>query len=65
MTLDFDNEEQYRKFVKDVAYSAVEFTFQFNEDLAEDIACEIVNNVNRLPKLAEAVLNRLLAQCQK
>lgn len=65
MTLDFDNEEQYRKFVKDVAYEATQFTFQFNEDLTEDVASELVNNINLLPKLAEAVLNCLLAQCPK
>ena len=65
MTLDFDNEEQYRKFVKDVAYEASQFTFQFSEDLVEDVAYEIVGNPNHAGKLAVAVFNLLLARCQK
>lgn len=56
MTLDFDNDEQYKAFVTDVATAVV-----FDSELADDIANEIVYKPNYLDELARAVLNRLLA----
>lgn len=60
MTLDFDNDEQYRKFVKDVAENIYHYG---SYELAEDVAGYIIDKLmqwNRRRDLAEAILQRLL-----
>ena len=41
MTIDFDNEDQYRKFVKDVAASL----FNYSDELIESIAGYVVDRI--------------------
>lgn len=65
MTLDFDNEEQYRKFVNDVA----KYIYNYDSDeLTEDIADRVVDKLmqwNRRHDLAEAIVARLLDNYKK
>ena len=64
MTIDFDNEDQYRKFVKDVAASL----FNYSDELIESIAGYVVDELmqwNRRRDLAEAIVKCLLAEYTK
>lgn len=61
MTLDFDNDEQYRKFVKDVAENIYHYG---SYDLAENVAGYVIDELMRIDHrrdLAEAILQQLLA----
>ena len=61
MTIDFDNEEQYRKFVRDVAASVYDYGCHF--ELSESIADYVVDELmqwNRRRDLAEAIVKQLL-----
>ena len=65
MKLDFDNKEQYRKFVNDVAKDI--YTYGFDE-LSEDIADYVVDELmqwNRRRDIAEAIVARLLGEYAK
>lgn len=57
MTLDFDNEEQYRAFTYAVAQEIL-CDFQFNDELERDIADELI--AHHRETLAEALLDKLL-----
>lgn len=57
--VDFTDEKEYRNFVKDIAQSIL-CDFNFNEDLEENIAHEIIER--HLTTLAEALLDRLIAK---
>lgn len=59
LKIDFVDNEEYKKFVKNLAECVAE-EMQFSEELAEDIACEIAER--HVSKLAEAVLKRLIAE---
>ncbi len=59
LRVDFTDEKEYRKFVNDIAQSIL-CDFNFNEDLEENIAHEIIER--HLTTLAEALLDSLIAQ---
>lgn len=59
LRVDFADEKEYRKFVNDIAQSIL-CDFNFNEDLEENIAHEIIER--HLTTLAEALLDRLIAK---
>ncbi len=61
LKIDFADNAEYKKFVKNLAECVVE-EIQFNDELAVDIAYELVER--HLPKLAEAVLGRLVSKLQ-
>jgi hypothetical protein len=61
MTLDFDNDEQYRKFVKDVAENIYLYNPQlFHEEIA-DYVVDGLMGIDHRRDLAEAILQQLLA----
>ena len=59
LKIDFVDNEEYKKFVKNLAECVAE-EMQFNDELAEDIAYEIA--ARHMSKLAEAVLKKLIAE---
>lgn len=59
LRVDFTDEKEYRKFVDDIAQSIL-CDFNFNEDLEENIAHEIIER--HLTTLAEALLDKLIAK---
>lgn len=58
IAINFDNPEQYKHFVKDIA-DCVTSELNLDDDICEDIAYELVQP-KHLPDLAEAILDRLL-----
>ena len=61
MTLDFDNDEQYRKFVRDVAENIYLYSPQLFHEETADYVVDGLMQWNRRRDLAEAILQRLLA----
>lgn len=59
MTIDFDNEEQYRKFVRDVAGDVAEYNYR---DFIEDVAEEIIYKWSLREKLVQGIFDKLVAQ---
>lgn len=59
LRVDFTDEKEYRKFVDDIAQSIL-CDFEFNDELEENIAHEIIER--HLTTLAEALLDRLIAK---
>ena len=61
MTIDFDNEEQYQKFVKDVAISIYHYR---SYEFAEDVAGYVVDEIMKYHRydLADAIIARLLKE---
>lgn len=66
LKIDFTDNEEYQEFVKDLAECVAE-EIQFNDELVEDIAYEIAYEITarHMSKLAEAVLEKLLAEFRK
>ena len=64
MTIDFDNEEQYRKFVDDVAASLFNYSDSFIESVGDYVVDELMQ-WNRRRDLAEAIVKNLLAEYSK
>ena len=58
LTIDLENDEQYRKFVKDIADAVAGQSLDFYDDLTVDVADEIVARYK--DKLANAILDRLI-----
>lgn len=62
LKIDFADNEEYKKFVKDLA-ECVSDEMQFNDELEKNVAYELAHTC--MPKLAEAVLEKLLAEFRK
>jgi len=58
MTIDFEDKEQFKKFVNAVAYAIVQEP-DINDELQEDIAWEIM--ARHSDKLAQSIFERLIA----
>lgn len=59
LKIDFADNEEYKKFVKDLAERVAE-EMQFNDELERNVAYELVNTY--MYELAEAILKQLLAK---
>ena len=62
MTIDFDDEEQFQKFVERVAYAIV-LTPDISDELERDIADEIM--WHHCEKIAEDILDKLIERATK
>lgn len=61
MTIDFNDEKQYRAFVEAVAQEVL-CQFQFDDELDRNIGDAIINY--RLNDLAQAVFDKLIAKAK-
>ena len=59
MTIDFDNDEQYRKFVADVAACVADY---YCADFIEVLADELIFKPSLREKLVNAIFDKLIAQ---
>lgn len=61
LKIDFVDNEEYKKFVKDLA-QAISEEIQFNDELERNVAYELARTY--MTELAEAVLSRLVSKLQ-
>lgn len=59
LKIDFADNAEYKKFVKDLAINVAE-EIQFNDELERNVAYELAHTY--MTELAEAVLEKLLAE---